>query len=40
VTGSADYSFLVQMLLCLSANSMGDDQKPVVNRFLQTQTNM
>jgi hypothetical protein len=40
VTGSADYSFLVQMLLCLSANSMGDEQKPAATRFLQTQTNM
>jgi hypothetical protein len=40
VTGSADYGFLVQMLLCLSANSMGDDQKPSVTRFLRTQTNM
>lgn len=40
VTGSADYSFLVQMLLCLSANSMVEDQKASVTRFLQTQTNM
>ncbi|KAI0604630.1 Fungal specific transcription factor domain protein [Pyrenophora tritici-repentis] len=40
VTGSADYSFLIQMLLCLSANSTVKSQELPVNRFLQTQTNM
>jgi hypothetical protein len=40
VTGSADYSFLVQMLLCLSANSTVDSPKSSLSRFLQTQTNM
>lgn len=40
VTGSADYSFLIQMLLCLSANSRVESQQLPVDRFLQTQTNM
>jgi hypothetical protein len=40
VTGSADYGFLVQMLLCLSANSRADGEDSSALRFLQTQTNM
>ncbi|KAH7074838.1 fungal-specific transcription factor domain-containing protein [Paraphoma chrysanthemicola] len=40
VTGSEDYSFLVQMLLCLSANSRADHDDTATTRFLQTQTNM
>lgn len=40
VTGSSDYRFLIQMLLCLSANSRVERQQLSVNRFLQTQTNM
>ncbi|KAE8838125.1 hypothetical protein PTNB85_05460 [Pyrenophora teres f. teres] len=40
VTGSADYSFLIQMLLCVSANSTVKSQELPVNRFLKTQTNM
>jgi len=40
VTGSSDYRFLIQMLLCLSANSTIERQQLPVNRFLQTQTNM
>lgn len=40
VTGSEDYSFLVQMLLCLSANSRAENGNTAVSRFLQTQTNM
>lgn len=42
VTGSADYRFLVQMLLCLSMNikenaEEGDDE---ATQFLKAQTNM
>ncbi|KAF2026650.1 hypothetical protein EK21DRAFT_73618 [Setomelanomma holmii] len=40
VTGSEDYSFLVQMLLTLSANSRAENDDKSVIRFLQTQTNM
>jgi hypothetical protein len=40
VTGSTDYKFLVQMLLCLSANSRTEDLNESAIRFLQTQTNM
>jgi hypothetical protein len=40
VTGSADYGFLIQMLLCLSANSRAEDENSTVVKFLQTQTNM
>jgi|TARA_R110002003_G_scaffold95_8_gene7307 hypothetical protein len=40
VTGSEDYSFLVQMLLCLSANSRAENDDTTATRFLQTQTNM
>jgi hypothetical protein len=40
VTGSADYGFLIQMLLCLSANSQAEDENSTVVKFLQTQTNM
>lgn len=40
VTGSADYSFLVQMLLCLSANSGMKNERSELIEFLQAQTNM
>lgn len=40
VTGNADYSFLVQMLVCLSSNSRHNDADLDVTRFLQGQTNM
>lgn len=40
VTGSSDYSFLVQMLLCLSANSRTADINSAATKFLQVQTNM
>ncbi|KAH4812866.1 hypothetical protein HBI73_035310 [Parastagonospora nodorum] len=40
VTGSADYSFLVQMLLCLSTSRRAEYQRSPVTRFLQTSTNL
>ncbi|KAH8725197.1 fungal-specific transcription factor domain-containing protein [Phaeosphaeriaceae sp. PMI808] len=40
VTGSADYRFLVQMLLTLSTNSRAAERNMAAARFLQTQTNM
>ena len=40
VTGSADYSFLVQMLLCFSKNRRAECQMSPVTRFLQISTNM
>ncbi|KAF2847288.1 hypothetical protein T440DRAFT_471187 [Plenodomus tracheiphilus IPT5] len=40
VTGSADYSFLVHMLLCLSMNIRANHEKTNVTEFLQAQTNM
>jgi hypothetical protein len=40
VTGSAEFSFLVQMLLSLSANSRSDKDDPTITKFLQTQTDM
>lgn len=40
VTGNADYSFLVQMLLCLSTSTIATGEDSDVTRFLQAQTNM
>ncbi|OAL02602.1 hypothetical protein IQ06DRAFT_367123 [Phaeosphaeriaceae sp. SRC1lsM3a] len=40
VTGSADFGFLVHMLLCLSSSSSMEDQSTTVKRFLRTQTAM
>lgn len=40
VTGSADYTFLVQMLLCLSTNRRAECQRSPVTRFLQISTNL
>ncbi|KAH7356371.1 fungal-specific transcription factor domain-containing protein [Pyrenochaeta sp. MPI-SDFR-AT-0127] len=40
VTGSADYRFLVQMLLCLSMNGLSDDVDPALMSFLQAQAHM
>lgn len=40
VTGSEDYSFLVQMLLCLSNNSSAKNDHSDATRFLQSQTKM
>ncbi|KAF2628929.1 hypothetical protein BU25DRAFT_409426, partial [Macroventuria anomochaeta] len=40
VTGSSDYRFFVQMLLCLSMNSPGRDLDPTLSTFLQAQTHM
>jgi hypothetical protein len=40
VTGSTDYGFLIQMLLCLSANSRAEEENSTTMIFLKTQTNM
>lgn len=40
VTGSADFSFLVNMLLCLSSSSRAEDKNSDVMKFLRIQTNM
>ncbi|RYO52417.1 hypothetical protein AA0116_g11778 [Alternaria tenuissima] len=40
VTGSADYGFLIQMLLSLSMSNPGRDANPVLFNFLQAQTHM
>lgn len=40
VTGNSDYSFLVQMLLCLSTNSLSENVDPILMAFLQVQTHM
>jgi hypothetical protein len=40
VTGSADFRFFVQMLLCLSMNNPGRDLDPDLQAFLQAQTQM
>lgn len=40
VTGSAEYRFLVQMLLSLSASNPGRDFDPGLLKFLQAQTHM
>lgn len=40
VTGSEDYSFLVGMLLTLSANSKTESEDPMARRFLRSATNM
>jgi hypothetical protein len=40
VTGNADFGFLVQMLLSLSANSMFNNIDSDVIKFLQAQTNL
>jgi hypothetical protein len=40
VTGSADYGFLIQMLLSLSMSKPGRDANPVLFNFLQAQTHM
>lgn len=40
VTGSADFAFLVQMLLCVAANNQAAFEDPDHEHFLQTQTNM
>ena len=40
VTGSADYGFLIQMLLSLSTSNPGRDADPVLSRFLKAQTHM
>ncbi|KAL6708162.1 hypothetical protein ACN47E_003346 [Coniothyrium glycines] len=40
VTGNADYSFLVQMLLCFSMNSLANNEDSEITRFLSAQTNM
>lgn len=40
VTGSADYGFLVQMLLCLSMKGLSDDVDPTLMTFLQAQAHM
>lgn len=39
VTGSSDYTFLVQMLLSLAIHSSGD-KTSAVSHFLQAQTNL
>ena len=40
VTGNADYSFLVQMLLCLSSNNVIRTKESPLTRFLRAQTHM
>ncbi|CBY01031.1 similar to C6 zinc finger domain containing protein [Plenodomus lingam JN3] len=40
VTGSADYSFLVHMLLCLSTNITANHEKTDALEFLEAQTNI
>lgn len=40
VTGSPDFPFFVQMLLCLSMNNPGRDLDPALTAFLQAQTHM
>lgn len=40
VTGNADYSFLVQMLLCLSNNNVISAKESPLTRFLKAQTHM
>ncbi|KAI8940969.1 hypothetical protein NX059_002219 [Plenodomus lindquistii] len=40
VTGSADYSFLVHMLLCLSTNIRANHEQTDITEFLQAQTNL
>jgi len=40
VTGSADYGFLIQMLLSLSTSNPGRDADPVLSKFLKAQTHM
>lgn len=40
VTGNADYSFLVQMLLCLSNNNVISTKESSLTRFLKAQTHM
>jgi hypothetical protein len=40
VTGNADYSFLVQMLLCLSSNNVISTKESPITQFLRTQTHM
>lgn len=40
VTGNADYSFLVQMLLCLSNNEAVRTKESPLARFLRAQTHM
>ena len=40
VTGNAEFSFMVQMLLCISMNSRASSEDSDVTRFLQAQTNM
>jgi hypothetical protein len=40
VTGSADFGFLVRMLLSLSTNSVFDSMGSDVMEFLQTQTHL
>lgn len=40
VTGSADFRFFVQMLLCLSMNNPGKDLDTNLLTFLQAQTHM
>lgn len=40
VTGSTDFRFFVQMLLCLSSNYQNGDVDPRLLAFLQTQTHM
>ena len=40
VTGSADYGFLVNMLVCLSKNSKPKNENSDVANFLQAQANM
>jgi hypothetical protein len=40
VTGSADYGFLIQMLLSLSLSNPGRDANSVLLNFLQAQTQL
>ncbi|KAF9637003.1 hypothetical protein BFW01_g7899 [Lasiodiplodia theobromae] len=40
VTGSSEYGYLVQMLLCLSRNSAGAAHASMLNNFLTQQTHM
>ncbi|KAG8170296.1 hypothetical protein KVR01_001041 [Diaporthe batatas] len=40
VTGNADYSFLVQMLLCLASNNIIRNKQSRLTRFLKAQTHM
>jgi hypothetical protein len=40
VTGSEEYSFLVGMLLTLSANSKTENRDPMAKRFFRSTTNM